>query len=137
MLQVVVVVVAIIVIVMIVVMVAVVAGADAVLHAVRDRQNTSVLLPGAGRRRTARIPLQELADREPMLMHRIRRHVLHLRALMQMRVGVRVVQVLTVMRYQRRGLPRVPAGSRMENGRCRLKPGDRHGRRRRQRESSH
>lgn len=125
-----------IVVVIVIVMIAAITGADAVLHAVRGGQGTSVLLPdGTGRRRAPGIPLQEFVDREPVLVYRIRWYVLHLRALMQMRVGVRVMQMLTVMRHQRGSLPQVSAGSGMQNGRRRLEPGDRHGRRRWQRES--
>jgi len=69
-----------IVVVIVVMMVAVVA--DTVWHAIRSR-SSSVLLPGAGwRYRASRVSLQELVDRESMLVHWIRRHVLHLRALL-------------------------------------------------------
>lgn len=70
-----------IIVVIVVMMVAVVA--DTIRHdAIRSRSST-VLLPGAGwRYRATRVSLQELVDRESMLVHRIRRYVLHLRALL-------------------------------------------------------
>lgn len=121
-----------IVIVVVIIMMMVAVVTDTVRYAVRGRKGTSILLPDAGwRRRASRIPLQKLADREPMLVHRIRRHVLHLRALLQMRVSVGVMQMLAVMRHQRGGLPRISAGGGMKNARCRsLESGYRHGRRR-------
>jgi len=121
-----------VVVMMMVMVIAAVAGVAA-LQAVRGGQSATVLLPGAGRRRTARgVPLQQLADREPMLMDGIRRRMLHLRALrVQMRVGVRVMQMLAVMRRHQR----IPARGRVENRRGCLKTGDRHGRRRGQGES--
>lgn len=125
----------IVVVIVIVVMITVVNAV--VLYTVRARYGSPVLLPRPRRGRTGGVSLEDLTDRESMLVHRIRRYVLHLGGLMKVSVAVRVMQVLSRMRHQRGSFSRVPAGCRVEDrGRCR-KTDNCHGRRWRERQSRH